>query len=190
MEDKMEDENKAKKIINITIAIIITALIIVIGIIVYKNIMQKINNDRFTTYLKENKFKQNEDNIYTKTENTHNKQTTYQAIIDEYLLTKEESKSTDTEFTSITAYYKKDGTIETTYKLEGYNKDGEIGTLYQKGSYKNGNFTCQIISNNKFKTKCPEMKKEAQEFEKEVNQILENNNINIKYITLKDKNIN
>ena len=39
----MEDENKAKKIINRTIIIIIIALALVIGIIIYKNIQIKIN---------------------------------------------------------------------------------------------------------------------------------------------------
>ena len=43
-------------------------------------------------------------------------------------------------------------------------------------------------SNNDFETQCPTMKKEAQEFDKEVKQIFENNDINLKYITLKDKN--
>ena len=32
------------------------------------------------------------------------------------------------------------------------------------------------------------MKQEAQKFEKEINKIFEDNNINVKYITLKDKN--
>ena len=31
------------------------------------------------------------------------------------------------------------------------------------------------------------MKQEAQKFEKEINKIFEDNNINVKYITLKDK---
>ncbi len=184
----MEDENKAKKIINRTIIIIIIALALVIGIIIYKNIQIKINNDRFTTYIKNNNYKKDENGIYTKTTTSGNESTTYQAIIDQYLLTKEKKTSTNTEVTSIVISYKQDGTIETSYKLEGYNQEGEIGTLYQKGTYKNNDFKCEIINNSGFKTQCPQMKQEAQKFEKEINKIFEDNNINVKYITLKDKN--
>ena len=89
----MEDENKAKKIINRTIIIIIIALALVIGIIIYKNIQIKINNDRFTTYIKNNNYKKDENGIYTKTTTSGNESTTYQAIIDQYLLTKEKKTS-------------------------------------------------------------------------------------------------
>lgn len=184
----MEDENKAKKIINRIIILIIITLVIVLGIIIYKNIQAKLNNDRFNTYIKNNNYKKDENGIYTKTINTENGNTIYQAIIDQYLLTKEQTTSTDTEFTSIVISYKQDGTIETSYKLEGYNQEGEIGTLYQKGTYKNNDFKCEIVNNNGFKTQCPKMKQEAQKFEKEIKKIFEDNNINVKYITLKDKN--
>ncbi len=184
----MEDENKAKKIINIIIAVLIIATITVIGIIVYQKIMQNINNDRFTSYINENNFKKDSDGIYTKTTNNGDEKTTYQALIDQYLLSKAVINTSNTQVLNIEAGYKQDGTIEISYKLEGYNSNHEIGTLYQKGTYKNGEFKCQIISNNGFKTTCPDMKKEAQAFEKEINQIFEKNNINVKYITLKDPN--
>ena len=188
MKSNMEDENKAKKIINGIIIIIIVTLVIVLGIIIYKNIQIKLNNDRFNTYIKNNNYQKNENGIYTKTINTENGNTIYQAIIDQYLLTKQQTTSTDTKFTSIITSYKLDGTIETSYKLEGYTSDGNIGTLYQKSTYKNNEFKCEIINNNGFKTQCPKMKEEAQKFEKEINEIFEENNINVKYITLKDKN--
>ena len=92
----MEDENKAKKIINRIIILIIITLVIVLGIIIYKNIQAKLNNDRFNTYIKNNNYKKDENGIYTKTINTENGNTIYQAIIDQYLLTKEQTTSTDT----------------------------------------------------------------------------------------------
>lgn len=184
----MEDENKIKKIMHIIIAIIILIIVIIVGIIIYRNIQQKINNDRFTSYVEKNNYKKDNTGVYVKETSTQNDKTTYKAIYDTYLLFKESSTSTDTDFTSITTGYQKDGTIEVTYRLEGYNKNEEIGTLYQKGTYKNGKFTCEIVSNNEFETQCPEMREKAQEFNNEVNKIFEDNNININYITLKDKN--
>lgn len=184
----MVNENKSKKIINTIIIIIVIVIVIVIGILIYKNIQQKINNDRFIKYIENNNYQQGENGIYTKTINGDNEQITYKVIVDQYLLTKEKSKSLSTEYTSIIANYKQDGTIEIIYKLEGYNSEGNIGTIYQKGTYKNDKFTCQIITNSNFETKCQEMKEEAQDFEQEVNKIFEDNNINVKYVTLKDQN--
>lgn len=182
------NEKKVKRIINLIIGIIAIILIIILCIIGYNHHLQKVNNNKFTTYLENNNYKKDENNIYTKTIDNGNEKTTYQAIIDQYLLTKEKSTSTDTKFTSITTSFKQDGTIEIAYKLEGYNSEGSVGTLYQKGTYKDDKFDCQIVNNNDFETQCPTMKKEAQEFDKEVKQIFENNDINLKYITLKDKN--
>lgn len=180
----MEDENKIKQKIHIIIAIIAVIIIIIIGIIIFINIQQKINNDRFTSYIKNNNYKKDNTGIYTK----QNDQTTYKAIYDTYLLFKETSSSTNTSFTSIATGYQKDGTIEVKYKEEGYNQNDEISTLYQKGTYKNGEFTCKIINNNGLKTQCPTMKEKAQEFENEVKKILKDNNIKVNYITLEDKN--
>ena len=182
------NEKKIKRIINFIIVIIALILIGVLCIIGYNHQQQKINNNNFTTYLKNNDYKKDNNNIYTKTIENGNEKTTYQAIIDQYLLTKEKSISTDTQYISMTTSFKHDGTIEIAYKLEGYNKEGTIGTLYQKGTYKNNEFDCQIVNNNDFETQCPTMKKEAQEFDKEVKQIFQDNDINLKYITLKDKN--
>lgn len=183
------NEKKIKRIINLIILIITLILIGVLCIIGYKHYQQKINNNKFIMYLKNSNYKKN-NNIYTKTINNGNEKTIYQAIIDQYLLTKEKSTSTKTKFTSMVVSFKQDNTIEVNYKLEGYNKSGAIGTLYQKGTYKNNKFDCQIINNNDFETQCPTMKKEAQQFEKEVKQIFKDNAINIKYITLKDNNSN
>lgn len=182
------NEKKVKKIINIIIAIIVLALIVVIGIMFYRNHLQTVNNNKFTTYLENNNYQKDENNIYTKTIDSGDEQITYQAIIDQYLLTKDKSTSTDTKVTSITTSFKQDGTIEITYKLEGYNTEGEVGTLYQKGTYKDDEFDCQIVNNNGFDTQCPEMKKEAQEFNDEVKQIFEDNDIDVNYVTLKDEN--
>lgn len=185
----MEDENNIKKKIHLIIAIIATIIIIIIGIVIYINIQQKINNDRFISYIEKNNFKKDNTGVYVKSSSSQDNDTTYKAIYDNYLIFKETSTAS-TDFTSITTGYQKDGTIEVTYRLEGYNKNHEIGTLYQKGTYKDGQFTCEIVSNNDFKTQCPEMKEKAQEFNNEVNKILEDNNIDINYITLKDKNAN
>ena len=184
----MVNENKNKKIINMIIIIIIIVIVIVIGIFLYKSIQQKINNDRFIKYIENSNYHQGKNGIYTKTINGNNEQITYKVIFDQYLLTKEKSKSLSTEYISTITNYKQDGTIEIIYKLEGYNSEGIVGTIYQKGTYKNGKFTCQIITNSNFETKCQEMKKEAQDFEQEINKIFEDNNINVKYVTLKDKN--
>lgn len=183
----MEDENKAKKIINMTILIISIALIIVISIIVYTKIMQKINNDKFTSYIINNNYTKNEDGIYTKKIDQNDTTITYQAIIDQYLLSKNDITINNNGLTNITVGYKLDGTIEISYTLEGHNNN-QTAVLHQKGTYKNNEFKCEIINNNGLQTQCQQMKKRAQNFEKEINQIFESNNINSKYITLKDKN--
>ena len=50
------NEKKVKKIINIIIAIIVLALIVVIGIMFYRNHLQTVNNNKFTTYLENNNY--------------------------------------------------------------------------------------------------------------------------------------
>ena len=61
------NEKKIKGIINLIIVIITLILIGVLCIIGYKHYQQKINNNKFTTYLKNNNYKKDNNDIYTKT---------------------------------------------------------------------------------------------------------------------------
>ena len=80
--------------------------------------MQNINNDRFTSYINENKFKKDSDGIYTKTTNNGDEKTTYQALIDQYLLSKAVINTSNTQVLNIEAGYKQDCTIETIHPLQ------------------------------------------------------------------------
>lgn len=182
----MEDENKfAKipKIIKITLTIII---IITVAIIAYWQIQIHINNQNLYDYLKANDYKQNSDNIYFKTETESTTTTTDKAISSEYLFARDITHDDDT-YSFISLQYQKDGTINITYQMEGFDSENNYGVLYQEGTYKGGKFECNIVTNTNFKTKCNQMKQEAQKYNKEIENILTNNKINLKFVNIKSK---
>ncbi len=182
----MEDENKVKTVFRAIIIFLIIAIIIIIGIQIYNNWQNKQNNERLYNYLDKNNYKQNEDGIYYKTKKSGNTTVTDKAISSEYLF----SRDTLTEaknYTTMSVQYKKNKTIKITYQIEGFDQNNNYGILFQKGTYKNGKFNCEIVTNIDFKTKCNLMKKEAQKYEKEINNILKSQNINPSHIKIKTK---
>lgn len=182
----MEDENKVKTVFKFIITFLIIAIIIVIGIQIYNSWQNKQNNERLYNYLKENKYKQNENGIYYKTEKKGNTTITDKAISSEYLFSRDTLKE-EKNYTTISLQYKKNKTIKITYQIEGFDQNNNYGILFQKGTYKNGKFNCEIITNIDFKTKCDVMKQEAQKYEKEINNLLKSQNINPNHIKIKTK---
>lgn len=182
----MEDENKVKKTFTYVIVALIIAIIIVTIIFIYKTWQTSQNNERLYNYLKNNNYTQNDDGIYFKTIKEGNITTTDKAISSEYLFARDILTET-TNYTTVSLEYKNDKTITINYQIEGYDKNNNYGILFQKGTYKNNKFKCEIITNKDFDTKCDVMKKAAQDYEKEINEILNKQNINSKYINIKTK---
>ena len=180
----MEDFQKNKKIILTIICTIIIIVIAVISLNIYKIYKQKESTNNFYTYLKENNYKKNDDGIYTKKTKQKNQTITNRAISDKYLFEKDISEDNDDKYISISLFYTNDKTIEIMYQIEGFDQNDQYGVLFQKGTYQNGDFKCEIVTNQNFKTECNYMKKMAKEYEKEINQIIKNNNINPKYINI------
>lgn len=182
----MEDENKVKKIFTYIIIILIIAIIIVTIIFIYRKWQTSQNNERLYNYLKDNNYTKNDDGIYFKTVKEGNTTTTDKAVSSEYLFARDTLTET-TNYTTISLEYKNDKTIEIDYQIEGYDKNNNYGILFQKGTYKDSDFKCEIVTNIDFETKCDVMKKAAQDYEKEINKILNQQNINPKYIDIKTK---
>lgn len=166
-----EDYKSRKKAIKIICLIIILLIIIITIFILYINNSNKENTNNFYTYLEENNYKKDSEGIYTKKTTNGNITTTERAISNKYLFEKSISEN-DTNYTSINLFYTNDKTIEIMYQVEGYDLDNNYGVLYQKGTYKNGDFKCEIVTNQNFQTQCTKMKEEAQKYEKKINQII------------------
>ena len=171
-----EDYQARKKTIIITCISIIAFIIIISLIIIFINNSNKQNTNNFYTYLKENNFKQDADGTYTKTTTNSNKTITEKAVSNEYLFEKSITENNNN-YVSLNLFYKNDKTIEIMYQVEGYDQDNKYGVLFQKGTYKNGNFNCEIVTNKNFQTNCKYMKTEAQKYEQEINQIIDKYNI-------------
>lgn len=180
MDEHLNNIKKIKTAIFIVIAIIIIAILL---FVFYNNWHQKESTNNFYNYLEKNDYQKNEEGIYTKKTTNGNTTTTNRILLNDYLFEKSISKNEDN-YTSLSLFYKKDKEIEIVYQVEGYDQDNKYGVLYQKGTYKNGEFTCEIVTNQNFKTECEYMKNEAEKYETEINQILKDNNIDIDNIQL------
>lgn len=183
----MEDENKIKKIMKIILIVIILIAIGAIGIFIYNKYQTQANTNKFNNYLKNNNYQKNDEGIYYKT-NTNNKiTTTDKAGSKEYIFARTTSEE-GTNYITTTIEYKKDESIDITYQIEGYAPNGNYGILFQEGTYTKEKFDCKIVTNVGFDTECDTMKKQAKDYEKEIENILNQNKINTKYIKINNKN--
>lgn len=181
-DDIMENDISLNRPSKIILGIVALIIIAIASFIIYKNYQEQTNTNSFKTYLTDNGYEKEEDGIYTKETNENSHTENYKAFFEDYLLYYSNMTSTNKEVTNISLGYKQDGSVDVTYKLEGYTNSNDVGTLYQKGTYKDGEFDCEIVTNGGFDTRCDVMKEEAENFYNETNQIFKNNNINIKYI--------
>ncbi len=180
----MEDDNKVKKILTYIKIIIIFTIIICIGIFAFIKIENKINNNNLYNYLNKNNYKTNEDKIYYK---KIDESITEKALSNDYIFSKEIRKQN--EKTSVTILnYKKDNSIFISYQEDGFDNNGNYGISYQEGTYKNKKFKCKIITNNNQTQQCSTMKTQAENYYKEIQDILNNNKINLKFVNIKTKN--
>lgn len=180
----MVDENKFLKVLNIVKIVVIVAIVVGILFYVFMSVIQKVNTDRFYNYLKKENYKLDKYNIYVLETKKDNVTTTYQALANNYFLSKTTVETDDNGYlTRITLNYKKNKTIDIDYIYEGMNNNNSLDILIQKGTYKNGKLTkCKVINGNNLDTKCPEMRKNAKNYLTEINNILEKNKINTKYV--------
>lgn len=185
----MEDENKVKKIMKIIIILIIVIALIIAAIFIYRNYQINSNNNKLETYLQENNYIENEYGVLSKEETNENETITYKALYPNCIISKEISTTENNgqNKIKISMRYNNDNSISMDLQLDGYNKDNNYGILFQQAILINDEFTCEIVTGDNFTTKCDTMKTEAQEFYNEINQILENNNINPKYITIPEQ---
>lgn len=181
--DKMEDENKIKERAKLIITILIIIGILITGYFIYKNTLLKTNTNNFTDYLKNNGYKKNKDNSYTKRIENNNKTIDYSFSQKTYVMFKEINIYNENTNETISLRYNNNNIIEISYIISGINVSNSYGTSYQQATYdKNNNYKCEIISSQGFKAKCDTMLKEAKTFKKEINDILKQSNTNAKYI--------
>ena len=181
----MNNYQSRKKTIIITAISITLGIIIIFIFLIYMNNSEEKNVNNFNTYLKENNYKKDENGIYSKTNTKDNITTTEKAISNKYPLVKNITENKDN-YTSLTLLYTNDEIIEIKYQVEGYDQNEEYGVLVQQGTYKNGDFKCEIVTNKNFQTNCKYMKTEAQKYEKEINEIIKKYDINLKNIKIKN----
>ena len=166
----MIDDIKGKYIVDMIKRIFFIILVVLFSIFVYLSIKTKINTNNYEKYLNKNGFKKDSSGIYTFDKED--------AILSK-AITKKEIKNT----TITTLKYNKNQiTIE--YNIQGINKSGNYSSGIQKGVYntKTKKYNCKIVLNNDFEIKCNKLKKEAIDFENEVNKMFSANNINSKYV--------
>ncbi len=179
----MEDENKIKERAKLIITILIIIGILITGYFIYKNTLLKTNTNNFTDYLKNNGYKKNKDNSYTKRIENNNKTIDYSFSQKTYVMFKEINIYNENTNETISLRYNNNNIIEISYIISGINVSNSYGTSYQQATYdKNNNYKCEIISSQGFKAKCDTMLKEAKTFKKEINDILKQSNTNAKYI--------
>ena len=179
----MIDEIKGKYIVDMIKRIFFIILVVLISIFVYLSIKTKINTNNYKEYLIENGFKKDNSGIYTKQIDNDNTITYYTFDKDDAILSKAITKKEIKNTTITTLKYNKNQiTIE--YNIQGINKSGNYSSGIQKGVYntKTKSYDCKIVLNNDFEIKCNKLKKEAMNFEDEINKIFKTNNINSKYV--------
>ena len=180
----MEDYTKVKKIIKLIVILVILIVAIAIGVIFYQNSQKTNSKNNLDDYLTAQNYTKDENGVSYIKKLNDNKNTTYRALYGDYILFKEYSNESDNSYYTINIGYKTDKTVEITYRMEGLTKDNEVGLIYQKGTYKNNEFKCEIVNNHGFDTQCNLMKVEAQNFKKEIDEILKRYKINAKNITI------
>lgn len=179
----MEDENKVLKAIKYIKIGAVIIILIAIGIFIYTKWQTNENNQRLDNYLKkENYNKENKFKIYTVEKETDNGKITNTALSGKYIFAQRTEQLINNNYSYYTVEYRKDNTIFITYLEDGFNSKNEEGITSQEGTLKNGKFSCDIISNNNFDTKCDVMKKISENYKKQIDKILKENKINIKYI--------
>lgn len=180
----MEDDNKIKKIITFIIIITIIIGISIAGFFIYQKIMSDKNRNDLFTYLKKNGYTKSDDKIYTKKITENKIATTYYYYTDSYVLTKEiyDISNSKEEIIAMMTY-KNDDSIEMDYVVTGLTKSRSYGSIAHTATYdKNNKFTCKIIKNSGFTTRCSTIKNQMIAFQKEVKEILKNSNVKAKYI--------
>lgn len=165
------------------IILLIITLIVIAGVFSYRFIMKKINTDKFIDYLSENDYQEKKDGSYQKESESDDVLIRYKALSTDSIISKETYENTENDYTSISLKYEKNGNIVIGLQFEGYNKQNNYGVLYQTGNYKDGKFDCQVVTGKGFESKCDILKDKAEDFNSEVKQILEKNEISAKYIS-------
>ena len=176
----MEDQKINPKLILKIIIGIIAAIILVIT---YRLFMTNTNTKKYENYLLKNRFELKEDNTYHKQTTNNNMIINYYVYNDTSIMTKEIINNSNNSNNSLGLKYE-NNIIYATYSIEGKNNDGNYDTAIQKSEYnvKNQNYSCKIIIDGHFDDKCSEMKKESIKFNDEIQKILSQNNLKIKYI--------
>ncbi len=151
--------------------------------VAYFPIMTKINTDRFINYLKSNGYKPDEYDRYALKLEEDGKTIRYFSFDDKYILTKSIFQMNEDYSTiNIKLNYCSDGSIDIELMYTSV-KDGKNAILSQSGTYENNDLKdCKVISNNNFNTMCADMRKEAKIFDGEVKKIIEENDLNMKYV--------
>lgn len=176
----MTNDNSAKKALIAVSIFILIIFIVFITNFIFNKAKQQNNTNKFIEYLKENNYKLKDDNsYYFENENSHVK---YKAFTDNFIFSKIIYKNVNNSYMDITLSYTENDTIKITLRYEAKNKLNQYGLLFQRGTYKNNRFTCQTISGWNFDSKCDEMKLEAENFKKEIQQIEKENNFSMKYL--------
>lgn len=182
----MEDENKVLKTIKYIKIGALIIILIIIGIFIYTKWQTNINNERLKNYLKEENYtKENKFNTYTNEKETDNGKIINTALSGKYIFAQRTEQLNNYNYSYYTVEYRKDNTIFITYLEDGFNSKNEEGITSQEGTLKNGKFSCKIISNNNFDTKCDVMQKISEKYKKQIEKLLKENKINTKYITIK-----
>lgn len=150
----MKKPNRKKLIRNTLLIIVILIIIIVIGI----TTLTKTNTNKFKEYINNNYETDTEKDIY------------YTVYNENYILTK--TTKLDKNLNSfVSVSINKKNEIEGKLELLGKNKYGNNGVSYLKSTYKNKKFNCEFVTNNGYSPRCDILKKQTEEFEKEIKEI-------------------
>ncbi len=172
----MEDKSTSQLVFKIIKGII---LILILGVIVFLifYFMSHGNSQKIKDYFQENQYTLNDDTWTKSINNTDNNQTTsinyiYNTKLNIF------TKNTDTASEDTRLYFSSqyDGknilniTLDTTIIGENSCKSIQSATY----NYKNKKFNCEIISTKgKCETMCDKLKEEAENFSKEIQNIIE-----------------
>jgi len=173
-------ETFLKKILPIIIIIIIIGS----GILILNHINIKKNMDNLNNYIKDNKYTIDKYNLYTLTKKDNNTTLTYQLLPENYFITKTIIAEDDNEnITKITLSYNKNNTIDIELEYNGLNKNNNFAIQAQTAKLIDNDFKdCKIVLDNNVDNKCDIMKEEATIFNDEVKKIINDYEIDLKYI--------
>ena len=181
----MEDTNNVEKIIKIVKIIFITIIIVGTVFVIISSIQRNKNFNNLNDYLISIGYKETEKNVLTKEEKKQNGDTVeninYIYLIESNKYTKEMINNNERSKEQISLDYNSTDTLKIDYYFEQYNNDNPRSYIIQSGTYniKNSAFNCTITTNpNNIKTRCPQIKKRAEEFSKEIKNIINKAKIN------------